>query len=170
MNDEVSDKVRLDVRESDTGSAADAPTPTENDPVGYRSPPVASRFKPGQSGNLRGRPKGKRSVGAILQDVMNRKISVTENGKTRRVSALEAMLHRMRSDALRGDKPTLKILLPLYERYADTAESGQQTEDLLREDREILAKYGTFNQAAAAGTEPDDDPEPDAPARDEVDQ
>ncbi len=80
------------------------------------------------------------------------------------------MLHRMRSDALRGDKPTLKILLPLYERYADTSESGQQTEDLLREDREILANYGAFNQAAAGETEPDDDPEPDAPARDEVDQ
>jgi hypothetical protein len=27
-------------------------------PVGYRKPPVHSRFKKGQSGNPRGRPKG----------------------------------------------------------------------------------------------------------------
>jgi hypothetical protein len=42
--------------------------------VGYRHPPTATRFKPGQSGNLKGRPRATRSVGTILQEVVNRKI------------------------------------------------------------------------------------------------
>ena len=30
--------------------------------VGYRKPPVHTRFKPGQSGNPKGRPKGPRNL------------------------------------------------------------------------------------------------------------
>jgi len=40
---------------------------TADDRVGYGRPPRATRFVPGKSGNPKGRPKGARSVGAILQ-------------------------------------------------------------------------------------------------------
>ena len=42
--------------------------------VGYGRPPKATRFTPGKSGNPRGRPKGSRSVGAILKGVMSQKV------------------------------------------------------------------------------------------------
>ena len=35
--------------------------------VGYGKPPKAHRFKPGRSGNPRGRPKGSRNKGRLLQ-------------------------------------------------------------------------------------------------------
>ncbi len=35
--------------------------------VGYKRPPVHSRFKPGQSGNPGGRPKGRQSMSRILE-------------------------------------------------------------------------------------------------------
>ena len=53
--------------------------------VGYRRPPKASQFMAGKSGNPRGRPKGSRPVGAVLQDIMQQKVAVTEKGKTRRI-------------------------------------------------------------------------------------
>ena len=63
--------------------------------VGYGRPPKETRFQPGKSGNPTGRRKGSRSVGAILNDVFRQKIEVTENGKTRRVMALEVMARRL---------------------------------------------------------------------------
>ena len=71
--------------------------------MGYRHPPTATRFKPGQSGNLKGRPRGTRSVGTILQEVVNRKIPVTDNGKTRKVPALEVALLRLTNGAMKGE-------------------------------------------------------------------
>src|SRR5271170_3024345 len=72
--------------------------------VGYGRPPKATQFAPGKSGNPRGRPKGSRTVGAILEDILGRKIGVTENGKTRRVPTLEVMLLRLANDAMRTDR------------------------------------------------------------------
>lgn len=109
--------------------------------VGYGRPPKATQFGPGKSGNPRGRPKGSRTVGAILQDILGRKIAVTENGKTRRIAALEVMLRRLVNDAMRSDAKAMKLLLALADRYAQTTEARVQLDELLAEDREILSQY-----------------------------
>jgi hypothetical protein len=109
--------------------------------VGYRRPPKAHRFQPGTSGNPRGRRKGARSVGAILQDVVRQKITVTEGGKTRRVPAIEGMLRRLANDALRNEAGAVKLLLALLDRYGESPEAEIEPVDLLAEDREILEQY-----------------------------
>ena len=75
--------------------------------VGYGRPPKASQFRPGKSGNPKGRPKGSRSVWAFLKAAIEQKVAVTENGKTRRISALEVMLRRLVNDAMRSDPRVL---------------------------------------------------------------
>jgi hypothetical protein len=80
--------------------------------VGYGRPPKATQFAAGKSGNPRGRPKGSRTVGAILQDILSQKIAVTENGRTRRIPTLEVMFRRLVNDAVRRDAAALKLLLP----------------------------------------------------------
>jgi Family of unknown function (DUF5681) len=117
------------------------PEPLSEEPVGYGRPPKAYRFAPGQSGNRRGRPRGVRRVGAILQDVIRQKVAVTENGKTRKVSAIEGMLRRLVNDALRGDSSAMKLLLSLVDRYSASQEAAIKLADMLAEDREILAQY-----------------------------
>ena len=91
--------------------------------VGYGRPPKASQFTAGKSGNPKGRPKGGRSVGEILKEVIEQKVAVTENGKTRRISALEVMLRRLVNDAMRSDPTALKLLLPLIDRYSEPPEA-----------------------------------------------
>ena len=91
--------------------------------VGYRRPPKATQFAAGKSGNPKGRPKGSRSVGAVLNDILQQKIVVTENGKTRRIPALEVMLRRLANDAMRSDPNAIRLLLPLIDRYSDSPEA-----------------------------------------------
>ncbi len=104
--------------------------------VGYRRPPKASQFMAGKSGNPKGRPKGSRPVGAVLQDILQQKIAVTENGKTRRIPALEVMLRRLANDAMRSDAGAMKLLLALIDRYSDSPETALRPGDVLAEDQE----------------------------------
>jgi hypothetical protein len=117
--------------------------------VGYCRPPTATQFASGKSGNPRGRSRGSRTVGAILQDILRQKIAVTENGKTRRLAALEVMLRRLLNDAIRSDAKATKLLLALVERYAETTDEKVQLGDLLAEDQTILAQYLLEPKASA---------------------
>jgi Family of unknown function (DUF5681) len=111
--------------------------------IGYRRPPRATQFKKGESGNPRGRPKGSRNIGKVLLDVTGQKIAVTENGRTRRMPALEVMLRRLASDAIKNDQGALKLFFSLVDRYADLTETvvAPNIDDVLAEDREILERY-----------------------------
>ena len=113
--------------------------------VGYGRPPKATQFAPGKSGNPRGRPKGSRSVAATLIDVLSRKVTLTEHGKTRRVPALEGILHRALDDGLRGDKGAMKLVLALAERYGESSEKTLNLDEMQAEDRAILARYAIPN-------------------------
>jgi hypothetical protein len=109
--------------------------------VGKGRPPLHTRWKPGQSGNPKGRPKGSRPVGAILQEIIQQKVPVTEGGKTRRIPVLEVMLRRLAHDAMRSDQKAIKFLLSLIDRYAESPETTLQFREILAEDEAILARY-----------------------------
>lgn len=56
---------------------------TEESEGGYKQPPKSTRFKPGQSGNKRGRPKGSRNLKTDLNKLMTKRIAVREDGEVR---------------------------------------------------------------------------------------
>lgn len=85
--------------------------------VGYGSPPRATRFKPGKSGNPRGRPKGKRNVKTELEEVLGQKVRITEGGKTRSLSKWHAMMMRAVAKALNGDMKALALVASLASRF-----------------------------------------------------
>ena len=109
--------------------------------VGYGRPPQASQFVEGRSGNPRGRPKGSKGVGEIFRDLFRQKISVTENGKTRKMLALVVMLRRLQNDAMRGDAKALKLFLSLADRYLSVMETAHESGSLAAEDEAILSRY-----------------------------
>jgi hypothetical protein len=111
--------------------------------VGYRRPPKAAQFKKGKSGNPRGRPKGSRNIGNVLLDVTGQKIAVTENGKTRRMPALEVVLRKVVNDAMQNDPNARRLFFTLVDRYADLTETTVAPDigQVLAEDREILDRY-----------------------------
>jgi hypothetical protein len=57
-------------------------------PVGYGQPPLASRFKPGTSGNTTGRRKGSKNFKTLIKQAMTASISIQEGQTSRRVGLL----------------------------------------------------------------------------------
>jgi len=94
--------------------------------VGYGRPPRHSRFKPGQSGNPKGRPKGRKNISTILEETFYRPVTLTENGRKSKVPAIEAMLLGLLRKSLDGDLRAfdkLAKLIPMLQ-AAKEAEAG----------------------------------------------
>jgi hypothetical protein len=79
--------------------------------VGYGKPPSNGQFKPGQSGNPRGRPKGAKNFATAIDDELRARVTVTENGARRRVSKREVIAKRLVNRAAEGDLRALPLLL-----------------------------------------------------------
>jgi Family of unknown function (DUF5681) len=81
--------------------------------VGYGRPPLATRFRPGQSGNPRGRPKGARNLSTIIAAALNERVAITENGRRRHISKLEAAVKQLVNRAASGEARATQLLLAL---------------------------------------------------------
>lgn len=84
---------------------------TANYEVGYRRPPKKSRWKPGQSGNPRGRTKGAKSIATIFRDLFAKRVTVRDQAGIRKVSVLEAIVVRIIARALQGDMKAAQFIL-----------------------------------------------------------
>ena len=106
--------------------------------VGYGKPPRARRFKKGQSGNPKGRPRGTRNLATDLQAELNSKVAVTEGGRTHTVSKQIAMVKTLMARALKGDMRALQLLATLIDRLVSTEQDQGQSTPLADEDALIL--------------------------------
>jgi Family of unknown function (DUF5681) len=87
--------------------------------VGYRKPPMHTRFRPGVSGNPRGRPKGSISIRDLILKIFGKKIRLHSNGTTRSMSFGEALLTKIAMNGLNGDVQAGKLLLQLLKTTLD---------------------------------------------------
>lgn len=86
----------------------------ENDdstPIGYKKPPRHTQFKPGQSGNIKGRPKGAKNFATVFEEELRASIEVTENGKRKRISKRQAIAKQHINKAVAGDPKATVIVL-----------------------------------------------------------
>ena len=88
--------------------------------VGYGKPPVATRFKKGQSGN----PDGKRKKiaqqldpGKILQSIDNEEIIVKIDGKRKRMLKSEIQFRQLFTKAIRGDLTSARLVAKMAAQY-----------------------------------------------------
>ena len=86
--------------------------------VGYRKPPAASLFKKGQSGNPKGRPKGKRNASSVIMRALGAKVVINENGRRREVTKFEAAITQLANKAAQGDLRALNLVMALM-RFAE---------------------------------------------------
>src|SRR5271157_5696234 len=117
----------------------DNAVPAPNSHVGYRSPPEATRFKKGVSGNPRGRPKGSLNVATVLTRTLREKVAINENGRRRTVTKLEAALKQLVDKAAAGDLRALRHLTALaHDAEAQQNLRDSQLQDLSESDRDVM--------------------------------
>src|SRR4051812_17498342 len=85
--------------------------------VGYRKPPVETRFQKGKSGNSRGRPRGSRTIASVLAKVLDGNVAVRIGPDVHRVGRLEAILLKLAESALKGDVSAAKAIVDCAARY-----------------------------------------------------
>ncbi len=89
---------------------------------GYGRPPQSTRFRKGQSGNPRGRPRG-RYREAPYEAVLGQEVTIRESGVEHRVTAAEAFLLQLTKRGLEGGGAAARAAMVAIEE----AKSAQTT-------------------------------------------
>jgi hypothetical protein len=85
--------------------------------VGYGKPPTHSRFRPGRSGNPRGRPKGSRSARALLEQALSAPVTISEGGATRVIEQRAALFKALVAKAIKGDARSAALIVRLMDQF-----------------------------------------------------
>jgi hypothetical protein len=97
--------------------------------VGYGKPPRHTRFRKGQSGNPRGRPKEAKNLATLLKEALNERVIVAENGGRRKITMREAIIRQLVKRSATADLRATKILLDLVRDIEGHSEEGQRDTD-----------------------------------------
>ncbi|WP_340108249.1 DUF5681 domain-containing protein [Pikeienuella sp. HZG-20] len=98
-------------------------TPDRTDyEVGYAKPPASCRFRPGVSGNPRGRPKGAKNkrpalneerMKAIILDEAYREVAMRDGDRTVSVPVAQAVIRALGVKAVKGDHRSQRLFAEL---------------------------------------------------------
>lgn len=94
--------------------------------IGYKRPPPETKFKPGQSGNRKGRPKGRPNMADAIRQSATEPVTVIVDGKKRTMSTAEAMIRKCWTDALKGEKHAISLVIGLLDMTGRTSDIGEE--------------------------------------------
>lgn len=108
--------------------------------VGRGKPPQKTKFKKGQSGNPKGRPKGSKNFASTIQAELKRRVMVSEDGQRKRITKREAVAKQLVNKAAAGDHKAIPVLLRevLSHEAESTGEAGSAGFSMAAEDNLVL--------------------------------
>jgi hypothetical protein len=139
-----SDGVRPDAQDGTRDGAPESPPDSDvSYRVGYGRPPKDIRFKPGKSGNPKGRAPQSRNLKTIVKQVLEEMMPIKEGGRIRRMAAIEALVRVTRGRAFKGDRKALDSLFGMMKHSGYGTEAAESAPELLQgvDHETILKEY-----------------------------
>lgn len=125
--------------------------------VGYKKPPRRTQFVKGQSGNPRGRPKGSLNLATVIARTLREKLVVTEGGRKKVISKLDAAVKQLVNKAASGDPRAIQLLLGLTQAVEDRPDVNPTPREALPEaDRQVMQSLLARIQQYAKGGKNED--------------
>jgi hypothetical protein len=109
--------------------------------VGYKRPPARTRFKPGQSGNPKGRPKHARNLKTEFLEELAEVIHVREGGREKKISKQRAFVKALIAAAIKGDMRATSALVSFCTRAFGNEPENDQSPSPVPDDLEILNEF-----------------------------
>lgn len=111
-----------------------------DDDIGYGKPPKHSRWRKGQSGNPRGRPKRSPDVHADLIAELNEIIQITEGGVSKRITKQRALFKALMTGGIKGDVRAASTLIGMAARHIE-AGHGTPDPDISAAEQKMVEDY-----------------------------
>ena len=108
--------------------------------TGYKKPPVQHRFRKGEGGNRKGRPRGSLNLKHDVQHVLGALLTVTSEGRQRKMSRQVAILEMLVIKALNGDDAASERAIALAREFSSNQDE-ERDEPLTQDDAAILRAY-----------------------------
>jgi hypothetical protein len=129
--------------------------------VGYRRPPKHTRFKPGQSGNPKGRPKHARNLKTEFLEELGEVIRVREGDREMKISKQRAFVKALVAAAIKGDMRAANALVSFCTRAFGNEPEDAEPPSPTPDDLEILDEFvGREVRRRAAQGDADGDSQP----------
>jgi hypothetical protein len=110
--------------------------------VGYKRPPSHTQFKPGQSGNPRGRPNHVRNFKTDLREELGEVIPVREGGRDMKISKQRAFIKALVAAAIKGDmRATTALVSFCTKAFGSDEQENDVSTAPNSEDLEILEAF-----------------------------
>ena len=124
------------------------PPPGDEDyKVGYKHPPLQSRFQKGVSGNPSGRAKGLKLSASVVAEELGQMIEVTEQGQRRRVTKMRALIKTLIARALSADPKAIALLLRLLPNADQANRERHHVAEVDAMDLELLDAFRSMVQS-----------------------
>ncbi len=126
--------------------------------VGYKKPPKHGQFRPGESGNSKGRPRGAKNLKTELQEELAETIKIKESGHAKTVSKQRAMLKSLTAKAVQGDARAANLVVGMIFKLLHDQPDDSDGVELTPTDHAILAEFeANVLKAARIKGETDDE-------------
>ena len=108
------------------------PNSEEGYRVGYGRPPKHTRFKPGESGNSKGRSPQSRNFKTIVKQVLSEQMKVRAGGRPRRMGRIEYLFRSTFDRAAQGDPKAVTSLFVMMKLSGYGAEVTESDTEFLK--------------------------------------